>query len=65
MRLVLAQDTDTVWVTCARCGRMRPLSHMVADLDGPAFRAYFCQQTCQPADATEADRLYARLQELS
>lgn len=36
-----------VAVTCLKCGSRHHLSDMLCDLDGPAFRAYYCPQ-CFP-----------------
>ena len=30
-------------VYCSACNRIFPLAKVLADLDGPAFRAYYCQ----------------------
>ena len=47
MRFV--QDTSVaayaVSVQCLKCGRMVRLAAAKADLDGPAFRAYYCTPT--------------------
>jgi len=41
MRLVQATDDKGQWVTCMECGEKLPLAEALADLDGPAFRAYY------------------------
>jgi len=30
-------------VYCYTCNHIQPLNRVVCDLDGPAFRAYYCQ----------------------
>ena len=30
-------------VYCYTCNHIQPLSRVICDLDGPAFRAYYCQ----------------------
>jgi hypothetical protein len=40
-----------VTVSCYGCGERRSLADMFADLDGPAFQAYFCPE-CVPYDRT-------------
>ena len=39
-----------VSVPCYGCGRMKKLSEVVSDRDGPSFKAYYCVR-CTPADA--------------
>lgn len=44
-----------VCVQCFKCNKMYPLAHMVMDLDGPAFKAYYCK-ACKPGDAPKCSR---------
>jgi late competence protein required for DNA uptake (superfamily II DNA/RNA helicase) len=30
-------------IQCCRCFRMAPADQIMADLDGPAFKAYYCR----------------------
>jgi len=57
MRLEACHDTHGLTVRCLKCGRYGALRLMKADLDGPAFKAYFHPE-CVPATGTEAKRLY-------
>jgi hypothetical protein len=40
---------------CCACGKWRPLSQIRADLDGEAFKAYYCYQ-CKERRNGKADR---------
>lgn len=33
-------------IQCSQCFRMMPADQMLADLDGAAFKAYYCAQCC-------------------
>lgn len=55
-------------VTCCRCGSRVRLASATADLDGPAFVAYFCHprpgysnRDCRPTSDADARTLYATL----
>ena len=41
-------------VCCWECGRIQSTANMWADLNGPAFRAYYCDQCKRHLDETEA-----------
>ncbi len=56
MRLAVDRSPGAyaVRVRCLTCGRERSLADVAADLDGPAFRAYYCLDgvLCGPEDPT-------------
>jgi hypothetical protein len=58
MRLVRDHSTGAaaVRIACFACGAWHLLSEMVADLDGPAFRAYYCRGHVPPGAVAPCGR---------
>lgn len=60
MRLIVCHDSAGQRIACAKCGKKLALEGAIADLDGPAFRAYY-HLACAPgtlddhAEMREAD----------
>lgn len=50
MRLQPCESDSRFSVQCLTCGVWKPCNEMTADLDGPAYRAYYC------ADHTPVER---------
>ena len=44
---------DAVSVRCIKCGSWTRLANVYADLDGEAFKAYYCVDTCVPKEKDE------------
>ena len=42
LKPILPPDTKGQMVTCCCCGKRVPLAQCLADLDGPAFKSYYC-----------------------
>lgn len=58
MRLVkckLVPTSTNPLVICYRCARAVAFSEMWADLDGPAFQAYYCA-ACKPQPETQEEK---------
>lgn len=41
------------WVDCHGCGKIKRTDHVVADLDGEPFKAYYCEQCAAGLRALE------------
>lgn len=57
----LAQDHSpgayAVSVPCMACGKMHRLADSTMDLDGPAFRAYYCPDHAPKGEVAPCTRL--------
>ena len=42
-------------LVCALCGNLSPADRTVADLDGPAYRAYYHDPQCRPDNFTRRE----------
>lgn len=48
MRLVLVQQhSGSDYFLCSVCGKWHPVADTLADLDGPAFKAYIGKGECE------------------
>lgn len=41
-------------IQCSRCYQMRPVKEVMADMDGPAFSAYYCR-SCVHWEGTSSE----------